>query len=80
MAKITVPQDERPAYAKYVAYAVIGIFLVNAVVGTAARGADSPVLGLVVLLIAGVLNVGVVFLMVQSLVEEWFDAAEIIEE
>jgi hypothetical protein len=80
ISEIRVPKGERPSYGKYVAYAVIGIFLVTRVVGTAARGVDSTVLGVVVLLIAGVLNVGVVFLMVQSLIEKWFDAAAIIEE
>lgn len=80
MAEITVPKDARPGYGKYVVYTVIGVFLVNAVVGAAARGLDSPVMAFVVLLLAAGLNVAVVFLMVQSLIEEWFAAAEIVEE
>jgi uncharacterized membrane protein YkgB len=56
---------------------VIGVVLVNAAVGLVAGGVDSPVLGLGALLVAGVLNVTILFLMVQSLIGEWFAAAEV---
>lgn len=80
MAEITVPEGERPSYAKYVAYTIIGISLVNYVIALPARDVNSPILALGAVLVAGVLNVAIVFLMVQSLIEEWFAAAEIVEE
>lgn len=80
MPEIAIPDGERPSYGKYVAYTVIGLLLVNWVVAFFAEGLDSPVLGLAALLVAAILNVTVVFLMVQSLIEEWFAAAEVVEE
>lgn len=80
MAKITVPMENRPSFGKYAAYTAIGIFLTTAVVGSLARGVQAPVFGFGVALAGGLLNVAILFLMIQSLVEEWFSAAEIVEE
>lgn len=80
MAEITVPKDERPSYGKYVVYTIIGLFLVNYIIAVPARDVNSPILALGAVLTAGILNVTIVFLMVQSLIEEWFAAAEVVEE
>lgn len=76
MPEITVSNEERPSVSKYVAFTLAGILLVWGVIATVQRG-DSPGLTLVVTSAGVIVSVGILFVMIQSLIEEWFNAAEI---
>ncbi|MFT4889239.1 MAG: hypothetical protein ACI9YT_000148 [Halobacteriales archaeon] len=80
MAELTVAKEDRPSIGKYVIYTVVGIAIVNSFVAVVVQGAGDSVLSLLALIVAGLADVAILFLMVQSLVEEWFQVAEITTE
>lgn len=80
MAEIRVPRENRPSIGKYVAYTAIGFVLTGAIAGLLVQNSDNPTSGLFSLLFSAILTIGILFLMVQSLIEEWFTAAEIVDE
>ena len=80
MAEVTVREENRPSFGKYVVYTAIGVLLVNGFIAVLTQNSGNPVVALGGVLLTGIGSIAIVFLMVQSLVEEWFAAAEIIDE
>jgi hypothetical protein len=80
MAEVTVPKEDRPSITKYVVLTVAGLGVVNLFVSSFAQDASSAVFLFAVVLVAVVLDVAILFVMVQSLIEEWFQVATIAEE
>ena len=77
MAEITVPRDQRPALWKYVVLTAIGFVVVGSFSALLTQNSADAIMGLFAFAVAALLNLGILFLMVQSLIEEWFDAAEV---
>lgn len=77
MAELTVAKDDRPSIGKYVVYTVVGIAIVNTLVALVVQGAGNTVVSFLALVVAGLADVAILFLMVQSLIEEWFQVAEV---
>lgn len=80
VTELPVPQDERPSITRYVVLTVIGLGIVHAAVGVFTQNTSSAIFDSVVLSVAVVLDVAIGFLMIQSLIEEWFQAVTIVEE
>lgn len=80
MAQLTVPREDRPSLAKYVVSTLALVLLVSTFAGLLVRGASSGLLVLGVSLAAAALNLGILFVMVQSLIEDWLNAAEVVME
>ena len=80
MPEVTVRNENRPSFGRYVIYTAIGVFLINGFVAVLLQDSASPVVALGGVLLAGVGTIAIVFLMVQSLIEEWFASAEITDE
>jgi len=78
MPELTVPKYKRPSPWKYVWYTFIGFLIVGAFAGLLTQNA-SGVVALGAVIAAAILNLGILFLMIQSLIEEWFEAAEVHE-
>lgn len=76
MAEITVPREDRPSLAKYVIATLALVLLVSAFAGLLVRSAGG-LFGAVVGLTAATVNLAILFVMVQSLIEDWFRAAEV---
>ena len=79
MSELTVPEYKRPSPWKYVWYTAIGFAIVGSLAGLLTQNASSGVVALGAVIAAAILNLGILFLMVQSLIEEWFEAAEVYE-
>lgn len=79
MAELRVPVEKRPFVGKYVAGATVLFALVGAFVWYIANQIAHPALTVGVSLLATAAYLTILFSMVQSLVKEWFRAAEIDE-
>jgi len=77
MAEITVAKDDRPSIAKYVVYTVVGIAIVNSFVALVVQGAGNALVSFLALIVVALADVAILFLMVQSLIEEWFQVATV---
>ena len=80
MSEIVVPKADRPAIGKYVIYTVVGLLLVNMFIALLVEGAGNALIRFGGLLVAVIADFAIVFLMVQSLIEEWFQAATVTSE
>lgn len=80
MTDVRVSAENRPSIGKYVAYSTVGFVLVGAISGLLVQNSDNPLLGLFALAISAILTIGILFLMIQSLIEEWFAAAEVVDD
>ena len=79
MPEMVVREEDRPSFGKYVLLSVAVMGLITWLIVTLTQDSTSQLVGIIGLLTAAVANVAVVFVMVQSLVDEWFAAAEIVE-
>lgn len=79
MPEVTVREENRPSFGKYVVFTAVGAFLITWLASFPMDSPDSAI-AFGGLLLAGVGNIAVLFLMVQSFIEEWFSAAEIVGE
>ncbi|MFB6146560.1 MAG: hypothetical protein ABEJ08_02625 [Halobacteriaceae archaeon] len=79
MPDIEVPDDERPAIWTYVGWTAAGFVLVAILVGGAVSGSDSATLAFDAGIVAMVVNLAILFAMVESFLAAWFDAAEVTE-
>lgn len=80
MSEVTVRKENRPSFGKYVIYTAIGVVLANGFVTVLMQDSANSAVALGGVLLAGVGNIAIVFLMVQSLIEEWVASLEIIDE
>ena len=79
MPDLAVPRDQRPSIAKYVAYTALGFVVVGSFLSLLAGNTDNGAVAVGAVIVGALLNLGVLFLMVQSLIEEWFAAAEVVD-
>ncbi|QCJ45933.1 MULTISPECIES: hypothetical protein [Haloprofundus] len=80
MPEMKVREENRPSVGKYVVFATVGVLLVTWLTTAVLEGGATPTGELLMLFLAGVANLTIVFLLVNSLVEQWFAAAEIVDE
>lgn len=80
MPELRVADENRPSFLKYAVFAFAGILLVSGTAAYLIAGVNAPGAGLVAGFVAGGLNLGLLFLLIQSLIEEWVDAVEVVEE
>lgn len=80
MPEVAVGNDDRPSIAKYVIFTAIGILLLNGFVAMVLQDSTNPVIALGGVFLASVGSIAIGFVMIQSLIEEWFTSAEIIDE
>lgn len=62
------------------AYTSIGCVLVGTISGLLLQNSDNSLFGLLALAISVILTIGILFLMIQSLIEEWLEGAEIVDD
>lgn len=79
MPQITVPAEARPDVGRYVVYVAVGFFLVGTITGLFANNATNPIVSVLAISVAALLNIGILLLVVQSMVERYFEAAEVVE-
>jgi len=80
MPALRVPDSNRPSFLKYAVFAIAAFVFLGGGVAYLGQSIRSPGAVLIATLVAGVLNVVVLFMLVQSLIEEWIGAAEVVEE
>jgi len=78
MADVWVPPGEQPSWIRYSVKTAAAIVVVSAIVATFAAAAPNAGATFTFAAVGTVLNVGILFRMVQSLIGEWLDAAELI--
>jgi len=80
MADVWVPPDQKPSWIRYSVKAAAAVVAVTAIVATFAAAAPDAGSRYTVAAGGTLLNVGILFWTVQSLIEEWIGAAELTDE
>ncbi|QFU83373.1 hypothetical protein [Natronorubrum aibiense] len=78
MTTIIVPKENRPSLTKYVILTIVGILFVSIFIISMTYKYEQLALG--GYFITGIINITIIFKMMESLLKEWFEAAELIEE
>ncbi|MFB6154166.1 MAG: hypothetical protein ABEJ27_07940 [Halodesulfurarchaeum sp.] len=79
MPEIQVPAENRPNVGRYIGYAAVAFVLIGFLTLLMVSNSQNSMVSLVTLSVAGLADLAVLFLLVQSLVEAWFEAAEVVE-
>lgn len=80
MPELAVPRERRPSVGKYVVLTAVGLLLINAFVAQLLQGTQNPLFGLGLVAVAGLADIALLLVVVQSLIQEWLAAAEITDE
>ena len=80
MPELSVPRSDRPSALKYAIFAMAGFVLLGGGVSILVGSLGLPAATMIGWVVGGILNVVLFFVLVQSLIEEWLSAVEVVED